>query len=406
MSAAILIHTHTTEYSAECLLGSEDPLQVVGGSFLLKGLSSNTQYLALCRVLRLAVYTYLSLLLEQDLLSNSHVELHYPKPAMPHLPSFPTTPERPSHTDKSKRDSGAGLWSFLSKKTEDLINRASHVAPVMARRGSLDIGQRFPRHTSMPHGPDGGFLARRLSLLSTVSSRASEESTESSRITWAAAVRRIDSWKDLMSTSPGVVFHPPRFLHAIAEQEAKDPSRRLVGDEKAALTSLLGWQSKESLGRTMVGMRGFVQHQGLTVLYSEHVPGTSASALLSPPPTPSKSDASSLEVSSPLRIACGGFRRKWVHYRYYRCGEQWDESLGEAIVRWCTTAEDACCHPDCHFQRGEHDMRWIHGGVRMIATIALPAPGEVYISDDLVRMWQSCAICGKETPKAVMHDGT
>ncbi|KAI0738229.1 hypothetical protein C8Q80DRAFT_1292532 [Daedaleopsis nitida] len=392
----------------ECLLASEDPLQVVGGTFRLKGLSSNTQYYALCRVLRLAVYTYLSLLLEQDLLSNSHVELHYPKPAIPHLPSFPTTPERPSHTtdakDKSKRDSGAGLWSFLSKKTEDLLNRASHVAPAMARRGSLDIGQRFPRHTSMPHGPDGGFLSRRLSLLSTVSSRASEESTESSRITWAVAVRRIDSWKDLMSTSPGVVFHPPKFLLAIAEQEAKDPSRRLVGDEKAALTSLLGWQSKESLGRTMVGMRGFVQHQGFTVLYSEHVPGTSASALISPPPTPSKSDTSSLESS--LRIACGGFRRKWVHYRYYRCGEHWDESLGEAIIRWCNTAEDPCYHPDCHFQRGDHDMRWMHGGVQMIATIALPNPGEASTSDDLIRMWQSCATCGKETPKAIMHDGT
>ncbi|KAI0710732.1 hypothetical protein C8Q76DRAFT_678336 [Earliella scabrosa] len=395
----------------ECLLSTEDPLQVVGGTFRLKGLSSNAQYQALCRVLRLSVFAYLSLLLEQDLLSNSHVELQYPKPAMPHLPSFPTTPERsassPQVKENNKRDSGAGLWSFLSKKTEDLIQRASHVAPAIARRGSLDGQvQRFPRHATAPHAPEGGFLARRLSLLSSVSSRASGESSESNKISWAVAVRRVDSWKDLMSTSPGVVFHPPRFLLAIAEQESKDPQRRLVGDERAALTSLLGWHGKESLGRGMVGMHGFVRHQGLTVLYSEHVPGTGASALLSPPPTPSKSDTSSAEVHFPLRIACGGHRRTWIHYRYYQRGKQWDESLGEAVIRWCSTAEDPCIHPDCNFQRVEHDMRWMHGGVRIMGTVALPTQEEPSTSDDHVRMWQSCAICGKETPKEVMHDGT
>ncbi|KAH9895675.1 hypothetical protein C8Q73DRAFT_644565 [Cubamyces lactineus] len=397
-----------------CLTTCEHPLQIVGGTFHLKGLTSPSHYAALCRILRLSVYIYLSLLLEQDLLANSHVELHYPKAAIPSLPSFPPV-ERSSSTpdvkDKAKRDSGSGIWSYLSKKTEDLLQRASHVAPVVARRGSLELplAQKFSRHTSLPHRPEGGVVPRRLSLLSTVSSRLSQEdSGEHYQLPCTVGVRRIDSWKDLFSTTPGVVFPLPRFLLDIAEQERKDPSRRLAGDEKAALTSLLGWQGKESLIRGMVGMSGFVRHQGFSVLYSEHVPGTSN--LLSPPPTPNATTGggSSAEAHFPLRIACGGHRRKWINYRYYQRGRRWDETLGEAIVRWCLTAEDPCIHPDCHFQRAEHDLRWIHGGVRLIATVSLPNIGEPSTSsiDDTVYMWHSCAVCGKESTKEVMHDGT
>ena len=52
----------------------------------------------------------------------------------------------------------------------------------------------------------------------------------------------METWSDLLSTSPGVAFPLPAFLRAIAEQESKDPARRPVGDERAALSSLLGWQ--------------------------------------------------------------------------------------------------------------------------------------------------------------------
>ncbi|KAI9060832.1 hypothetical protein FKP32DRAFT_1632308 [Trametes sanguinea] len=394
-----------------CLLSCEDPIQLVGGTFQLKGLTSVSQYAALSRVLRLATYTHLSLLLEQDLLANSHVELHYPKPVVPSLPTFPV--ERSSSTPdvkgRGKRDSGSGIWSYLTKKTEDLLQRATNVAPVVVRRGSLELplADKFSRHTSLPHRPDSSFMPRRLSLLSTVSSRLSQDdSGEPHQLPYSTGVRRIDSWKDLLSTTPGVAFSPPRFLLDIAEQERKNPSRRLAGDEKAALTSLLGWQGKESLMRGMVGMSGFVRHQGFSVLYSEHVPG--ASSIVSQPPTPGNSTASS-EIQFPLRIACGGHRRRWLHFRYYQQhGRQWDETLGEAVIRWCMTAEDPCIHPDCRFQRSEHDMRWIHGGVRLIATVSLPNPGDSasLTKDDAIYMWHSCSVCGKESHKEVMHDGT
>ncbi|KAI0643396.1 hypothetical protein C8Q79DRAFT_1074629 [Trametes meyenii] len=394
-----------------CLLSCEDPLQVVGGTFKLKGLSSLAQYVALCRVLRFSVYTYLSLLLEQDLLANSHVELHYSKPDILTLPTFPLV-ERSTSTpdvkDKSNRNSGSGIWSFLSKKTEDLIQRATNAAPIV-RRGSLELplAQKFSRHTSLPQRPDGRFSPRRLSLLSTVSSRISQEgSGEVDHMPYTTSVRRIDSWKDLLSTTPGVVFSAPHFLLDIAEQERKDPGRRLAGDEKAALTSLLGWQGKESLVRGLVGMPGFVRHQGFSVLYSEHVPGIST--LTSPHQPPDKSaGASSAEVHLAMRIACGGHRRKWIHYRYYQRGRQWDESLGETIVRWCLTAEDSCAHPDCHFQRAEHDRRFIHGGIRLTAVVSLPDAGQGASSsaDDAMYMWYRCAVCGKESDREVMHDG-
>ncbi|KAH9847776.1 hypothetical protein C2E23DRAFT_847419 [Lenzites betulinus] len=409
--ASILFGLH--EWDA-CLLSCEEPLQIVGGSFRLKGLSSVPQYIAVCKVLRLSVFTYLSLLLEQDLLANSHAELRYPKAVIPSMPPFPTAVERSSSTpnvkENTKRDSGSGLWSFLTKRTEDFIQRATNVAPVAVRRGSLELplAQKFSRHTSLPQHPDGGFLYRKLSILPTVSSRLSqEEPTEPDLTPFTTCTKRIDEWKTLLSTTPGVVFSPPRFLLDIAEQERKDPGRRLAGDEKAALTSILGWHGKESLVRGLVGMAGFVRHQGLLVLYSEHVPGTSS--LVSSPQTPDQSSgASSAEAQFPLRIACGGHRRKWIHYRYYDRAQRWDDTLGEAIQRWCTTAEDPCIHPDCHFQRGEHDMRWIHSGVRLLATVSLPNSAEASSSssEEDIRMWHGCAICGKESTKEVMHDGT
>ena len=241
-------------------------------------------------------------------------------------------------------------------------------------------------------------------MLSTVTSRASQDSKDPQTTTFADLVERLDLWKDLLSTSPGVVFYLPNFLLSIVEKESQDPGRKLLGDEKAALASLLGWQGKESSSQGMAGVPGFVRHQGITVLYSEHIPGTST--LLSPPPTPSKSDNGSVELHGPPRLPCWVQRRKWITYRYYQRGRHWDESLGEAITRWCETAEEPCRHPECQFQRGEHDMRWIHNGVRLLATVSSPTSGEASASDDSVRMWVGCAVCGKESPKEVMHDGT
>ncbi|KAI1793643.1 hypothetical protein LXA43DRAFT_198769 [Ganoderma leucocontextum] len=392
------------------LLSSDDPFKVVGGTFALRGVVSLPQCDALRRVLRLAVFTYLSLLLEQALLSNSDVELHYPKVAIPNLPTFPPTVERPSSSTDVKeklrrQESGSGLWSFLSKKTEDLLHRAAHAAPI-GRRGSVDLAfdPKVSRAASLPQAPDGGFLSRKLSMLSgPVAPRAPQESDEAHAATFAAVVKRMDAWKHLLSTSPGVAFPPPPFLLSIADKETKDPGRRPLGDEKAALTSLLGWQGKESLGKGVVGVSGFVRHQGLTVMYSEHVPGASVLANL---PTLSKSDSASAETQIAVRTPCWGHRRKWINYRYYGRGRHWDESLGEAIVRWCEAAGDACGHPDCHFSRGEHDMRWIHNGVRLLAAVSLPTSSDASTSDDSVRMWVGCAVCGKESPKRVMHDGT
>ncbi len=54
---------------------------------------------------------------------------------IPNLPTFPSTLGRASSSadvkEKLRRqDSGSDLWSFLSKKTEDLLYRATHVSPI------------------------------------------------------------------------------------------------------------------------------------------------------------------------------------------------------------------------------------------------------------------------------------
>ncbi|THG96522.1 hypothetical protein EW026_g5324 [Hermanssonia centrifuga] len=106
-----------------------DTLQIVGGTFSFRGVLSEAQHAALTKVLRLSIYVYLSNILEQSLLSNSHVPLRFPKPSM-----SPTTQAGPmsralstSHVGSKhhKRDSQSGLWAFFSRKKETLLQRSS-----------------------------------------------------------------------------------------------------------------------------------------------------------------------------------------------------------------------------------------------------------------------------------------
>lgn len=384
----------------------------MGGTFRLKGISSAAQFASLATVLRVAVYTYVSLILEHELLSDSHVELRYPQSSIQPSLSVPLV-ERSSSTPnvqpKNKRESG-GLWSYLSRKTEDLIHRAANVAPQLEGRHSLELplAQKYHRHTSLPQRPVGDSqLGRRFSLLSSVSSRRSSEGdpNESLQMPYSTALKRVEAAADLLSTSPCLAVSAPSVLSDIAAQEKTSPKRRLAGDERVALTSLLGWQGKESGGRGMVGIAGFVRHQGYSVLYSEHIPHAS---LTSVSPTPSSSTPPTPTESSFLpRVPCGAHRRKWITYRYYSRGKRWDESLGETITRFCSFALEPCIHPDCHYIRAEHDMRWIHGGVRIIAVVTVPnEEGPSTEDSDTIHLWHTCARCGTESLKEVMHDGT
>lgn len=386
-----------------------DRIQIVGGTFRLRGVSDARQHAALVKILRLSTFFYLSLLLEQHLLSNSHVELHFPQAIMPSIMTSPqdrySSRQRVQPKHESTLAVAGGLWSFFSKKTENLVHRVAAVGPSMARRGSLKL----PLTRSLStRGPLAGHAPRprRFSFVSTASSGVHPNTSDNPRPQpFLDALRNIEAGKDLVSTTPGMVLPVPGVLHRLAEREREDPLRRLNVEEKASLTSLLGWEGKDAAGRGMVGTSGFVRQQGISLLYSAHVPLPLVAS--SQPPTPSGSAPTSSVITVPHRFTSCGNRRKWTTYRYYQRSHRPDESLGETITRLCSTAEEPCTEPGCQFLRGDHDLQWIHSGVRIVATISLPStldnpPGE----EDAISMWQSCAVCGKETSRQQTRDGS
>lgn len=221
------------------------------------------------------------------------------------------------------------------------------------------------------------------------------------------ALAAVEKARSYLSTSPDVSFGPPGILAKLASREKSEQHRRLGGDDKAALNSLLGWDSKRlrqqgSAGTMeLVNTAGFVRHQSFSVLYSEYVSQTQP---VSRPSTPSTSSPAPPE-SEPRMILCGK-RRRWVTFRYY-CHDQADECLGEAIVRLCSHADDPCDNPDCRSKRGDHELRFIHAGIRITLLIeGEAAPVSPEDEEELPEMWVSCRACKKESSKVHMRDGT
>lgn len=391
-----------------------DTLQIVGGTFSFRGVLSEAQHAALTKVLRLSIYVYLSNILEQSLLSNSHVPLRFPKPSM-----SPTTQAGPmsralstSHVGSKhhKRDSQSGLWAFFSRKKETLLQRSS--TPGVVRRGSLELPltRKLTRDRSpVPRISDDSTSPRprRFEFLGDYrpAFMLSSKEPEPEERPFSAALAQIQKYKGLLSASPHVTYSPPSLLVHLAQRESSDPGRRLCGDEKAALTSLLGWEGKNGTG--MSDTAGFVRQQSFSALYSEYVPQPATSR----PATPGSSQSSfgSLQPSQPSdkSVLCGR-RRRWVTFRFYSREGGTDECLGETILRLCARADERCDEPGCSFRRGEHELRFVHGTVRITVKVrpASSLDAEKEGEGDLPQMSVSCKVCAKQSPKDQMLDGT
>ena len=207
-----------------------------------------------------------------------------------------------------------------------------------------------------------------------------------------ATLRRVEDSVSLLSTSTGVRFKPPKILVDLAEKEKMTQSRLLLmADERIALSSLLGWDGKDAEGRGMSGILGFVRYQSLSVLHSQHIP-----------PLPLEG-SSALTISSTLSTTglskCG--KSYWMTYCYYSTG---DKLLGDMINDLARNVNLPCERPGCLFTRGQHESRIIHGGTRIV----IRTNGDVVedSADNLIQMWQSCAVCEARTPRTNMHDGT
>lgn len=200
----------------------------------------------------------------------------------------------------------------------------------------------------------------------------------------------------MLSTSPGVVFVPPVLLVRLAEKEKERPTRKLTGEERTGLSSILGWDGKDSRGRGMAGLPGFVRQQRLSVLYSEHVPALQ-------PKTSEPTDPSVVERTRYLR--CGP-RAMWATAVYYGSGS---DSLGEVVVDLCGKADEMCERFGCQSLQGHHERRWVHDAMRIVANVRSMEGlgGDVEPqNDEHIMMWQSCRECSEMTARCRMTDGT
>jgi 1-phosphatidylinositol-3-phosphate 5-kinase len=501
------------------------PINIVGGTFTLNGVTSKAQYDSLCHILRLALFTIMSLLLEQQLLLDSHNAVRYPPPPTIPVQSPPAvrdtspsppplSPQSPSPIPSSptlempsrRKVVTSGIWSYLAKKKEGLFARLDSPTSdsTSPRGGSLDIR---PPSSVVPTSPpllsEGGDLRRRtLSFLGVVMPRpmiprpppSPPIFNPSEEQVFTTTLQRLKLSIVVLSTTPGSAFDPPSLITRLAQMEANDPRRRTTGDDVTALRSLSGWSGANRIARAkeLSGVvAGFVRFQTFVALYSEHVPipvepweplepsgsdADSETSSLSHTPAPSEAGTATSSVltnpasglsatsepsgpSSPPRSTTLGLtgqdnshprsrspsqhrpapdkdtlltqctaRRRLIAYSYYSRKANEDVRLGSAVEEWCRDALKPCSKPNCKFLRGEHELRWIHAGIRI--TLQKHFPDEELeearernakkTSEDQsltkyepeydpgreMQVWARCKVCGKETERSQAGDGT
>ncbi|KAJ6535129.1 hypothetical protein B0H19DRAFT_1271776 [Mycena capillaripes] len=363
-------------------------VKLVGGTFAFKGVNSPLQHHALCKALRIFIYMHLSLLLEQHFLCNSRVRLEFPLPKLRHSavsyqPSLsPSSNSQVEPTPPRLRQNKTflpGILSFFSKKNTALqMHRTHTVSSTSTRSGaSLDLSSTSSslsssRDSTAPASPaprlsaDDGSRIRRFSFLgpSTTpsflkpSSPGPAPAPAPDTPAFTALLARLRAAAPLLSSSAG----------------AAHPARRLLGDEKAGLASILGWDAAKAAGeraRAMGGARGFARMQEMSVLVSRHVP-----CARTPPGSVSGEGSTSTlggEGEQQQRALAACCAPRWRTYRYYSRGEGegdgdgegGDRSLGEMVRSLSGAARAPCGRAGCAFVQGEHVLRIVHGGVRV-----------------------------------------
>jgi 1-phosphatidylinositol-3-phosphate 5-kinase len=396
-----------------------EDIQLVGGTFSLSKVQSADEHASLVRVLRMSTYTLLSLLLEQHFLSSSSVELRYPKVPPPPISIPPPTitlshrssnPEVQVEVRQRKRDLfRQGIWSLFHKR----LQRSATVNLSESRGGSLDLPvpelevPKAPR-TSLEASFTSPLRQRRFSIFGS-ETRAPPPSpaapTEPSPDrAFQSALHHIEEGKGMLSASPGLIIHPPQLLVRLSESEKEHPGRRLTGEERTGLTSILGWEGKKAAGRgNLISTAAFLRQQQLSLLYSEHVYDSDKMSQTSADGTLNKSVEG--ESKRHTYVHCG-IPVRWLTYEYYASGNH-DRSLGDMITSICVRADESCPQVGCKSPRRLHEQRWIHGGIRVVAqTEARDPSASPDLHSEDIEMWQSCKICRKSTPQCKMSDGT
>jgi 1-phosphatidylinositol-3-phosphate 5-kinase len=381
---------------------SDDSMRIVGGSFLFTGVASPTEHNALSKVLRIAIYVYLSLMLEQHFLSDSNVTLKLskprPSPINPPFAAHATIDVLPSSSVPKRKPRSSLLnsriVSFFSKKTESLLQKTAGIAPNLGRTFSLELKPSSSRGLSPRSSQDKVFgRLRRTSLASDSRSPLSKPSQTDTP--FASTLKRLEESRDILSSSPNISLAPPSLIVDLAAKETDDSSRRLLANESTGLKSILGWDGGKTQGESMTGTLGFVRQQGFSVLHLRHVPDSSSASLVS-----------SSQLKPPTSIFNPCEKARWITYMYYSRDNRSDKTLGDAIVDLCSAADKPCDKSGCQFKRGQHELRFIHGGLRITIRVE-PRDIDVDTShDDTVEMWETCKTCNAHSRRNRMSDGT
>ncbi|KAJ3508125.1 hypothetical protein NLJ89_g5924 [Agrocybe chaxingu] len=443
-------------------------LRLVGGTFTFKGVNSPLQHHLLFKVLKLAIYVHLS--------SQDPKCLHLLLQRQPHHPQERLKQPRQVRIKARNTIIPSSFTNFFLRR--NLSYRGSQTISVAGdRRGSLDLtalppssspaAEEPPTHKPAEgvHGLVSNLRLRRFSFIGDRrhSLRKSLHLTQEKREQppsqpFVNALKRIEGSKDLLSTSAGVSLRLPKLIVDLAEQEkvraaladgqSPGQSRRLKGDERAALTSLLGWDGKDAEGRGMSGILGFVRQQEISVLCSLHVPSSTVTptGTISHPPTPSsltttttsessepeKAQASSsafttattstaATISTVATVSnrpfighspCG--KPHWLTFRYFSSNPNDDQLLGEWVLDTVKGKTSPCSRPGCTFLKGQHEQRIIHDGIRVVIRAGederVTEEGKEEEEerpnvDDDVEVWESCAVCNASTKRTKLNDG-
>ena len=442
------------------------PLSLVGGTFILKGVNSPQQHYLLAKVLKLAIYTHLSLILEQHLLSDSGIHLRFSRPSVLASPSthantvMDNPKDKEAHLKARNSILPSSFTSFLSR--HNIRHRGSDTIDPPGSTASLDLavphssaeGESQRKSAEGPHEGHFGGRLRRLSFIgekrySFLRSHHRELPHDRKDLVprpFTNALLRVEKSRGLLSTSAGVTFASPKIIVDLSEKERAQFSQaetqvhshgqRLNVDERMALATLLGWDGKDAEGRGMSGVLGFLRQQAISVLYSvqlslpnsrtesQRASSLSASSTLDGQSTIAQSSAFTTasaitESSSNSRasrfVPCGN--PCWVTYRYYSSNPKEDYLLGDWILDIAKNKDKPCMwKPGCGTLQSDHDRILIHGSIKITVKVASlskdskddsngDTTGKGSEEDDIA-VWGSCAICGAKTPKQLMSHGT
>ncbi|GJJ10556.1 hypothetical protein Clacol_004783 [Clathrus columnatus] len=394
---------------------------IVGGTFTFKNISSECLFESLLSILRVSLYVYFSLLLEQKLLHTFHIPLQYPplvpltSHSSPKLPTLPISiPDEFTPTVENSKaiasKSGSRIWSFISRKTENIFHRMSGSPSLNTEDEDAALDLITPDETGpSSRNPTSESLQESQVGIPEFSNRTECFEREQSGPFTASVQRLLDS-TCILSTSLGVRFPPPPLLLQLAAREeeqgflsitsnnnssissfntsAATPHNniRITGIEKTGLSSIIGWENRESRGMGMRGIKGFIRQQGLTVLYRKYS-----------------------RIGS-VKRPCG--KPFCMMYRYYfRNGDDHttpDPCIGEVIEILCHDglSSEQCPIEDCKELLCNHVHSWTCDDVTVEAYVDRNVEHYYDREDKDIIIWQSCSVCKEETPRTRIDAGT